>query len=266
MENRDANVLAESRAIWDANAENWDQRIGGGGGWQTLVIAPTVERMLDIQSGENVLDIACGNGQFSRRLADLGAKVAASDFSPKMIELARERSGDYADRVRYSVVDATDEAQVLSMAAEGERFDAGVSNMALMDMPAIEPMFRAVAKLLKPEGRFVFSVAHPCFNGFERTMQPELPDYDDTPTYTIKIRRYLSATIDKGLAIPNQPKQQYYWHRPLHSLLNSAFTSGLVMDWLEEPPIPVTDPSSKGAFNWANYDMPPILFVRLRPR
>jgi SAM-dependent methyltransferase len=151
------------------------------------------------------------------------------------------------------------------MAGEGERFDAAVCNMALMDIPAIEPLFRAIAKLLKADGRFVFSVTHPCFNGFERTMQPELPDYDTTPTYTIKIRRYLSAEASKGLALNDQPKKQYYWHRPLHELLNSAFNSGLVMDRLEEPRLPADGPP-KSAFDWSSYDMPPLLFARLRPR
>jgi SAM-dependent methyltransferase len=266
MESRDPNIIDESRDIWDTNAELWDQRIGNGGGWQTIVIAPTVERMLDIQAGEKVLDIACGNGQFSRRLADLGATVIASDFSPKLIAFAQQRNADYADRIAYHVADATDEAQLLALAGEGERFDAAVCNMALMDIPAIEPLFRAVAKLLKPDGRFVFSVAHPCFNGFERTMQPELPDYDQTPTYTIKIRRYLSAEAQKGTALSGQTAQQYYWHRPLHSLLNSAFENGLVMDRVEEPPIPPGDQPSKNAFDWSNYDIPPILFARLRPR
>jgi 2-polyprenyl-3-methyl-5-hydroxy-6-metoxy-1,4-benzoquinol methylase len=175
MESRDEKLMAESREIWDTNAEVWDARIGSGGGWQTIVIAPTVERMLNIQPGETALDIACGNGQFSRRLADLGATVVASDFSPRLIELAEGRSSDYGDRISYHVADATDEAQLLGMARD-EGFDAAVCNMALMDIPAVEPLFRAVAKMLKPEGRFVFSVAHPCFNGFERTMQPELPD------------------------------------------------------------------------------------------
>jgi SAM-dependent methyltransferase len=265
VENRDEKLIVESREIWDANAEVWDQRIGGGGGWQTIVIAPTVERLLAIQPGETVLDIACGNGQFSRRLADLGAVVTASDFSPRLIEFAKQRSTEYTDRITYHVADATDEAQLLALAGAGERFDAAVCNMALMDIPAIEPLFRAVAKMLKPDGRFVFSVAHPCFNGFERTMQPELPDYDEKPTYTIKVRRYLSAEASKGAAIYGQPVQQYYWHRPLHMLLNSAFDNGLVMDRLEEPSIPATTPS-KNAFDWSNYDLPPLLFARLRPR
>ena len=33
MEHNDAKITAESRAIWDSNAEAWDKRIGSGGGW-----------------------------------------------------------------------------------------------------------------------------------------------------------------------------------------------------------------------------------------
>lgn len=258
------NLLAESREIWDKNAEAWDARIGGGGGFQSVLIAPTVERMLNIQPGESVLDIACGNGIFSRRLAELGASVVASDFSPKLIEFARHRTTEHTERIEYHVVDATNEAQLLELGANGRRFDAAVCNNALMDMPAIEPLFRAVAKLLKPEGRFVFSIMHPCFNGLEMALQAELPDYATDPTYSIKISRYLSSEVTKGMAIADQPVQQYYWHRPLHELFNAAFTSGLAMDRLEEPPfVPQTPPTSP--FSWAHYDMPPLLFARLRP-
>ena len=258
-------LLAESRDIWDKNAEAWDARIGGGGGFQSILIAPTVEKMLDIQAGEKVLDIACGNGIFSRRLAELGASVIASDFSPKLIELAKQRATEHDGTVEYHVVDATDEAQLLALAGEsGQRFDAAVCNNALMDMPEIEPLFRAVAKLLKPNGRFVFSIMHPCFNGLAMSMLAELPDYAQEPSYSIKVSRYLSAEVTKGLAISEQPVQQYYWHRPLHQLFNSAFASGLVMDRLEEPAIR-EEIRGKSAFNWANYDMPPLLFARLRP-
>jgi SAM-dependent methyltransferase len=265
MEDHDASLIAESRTIWDTNAEAWDKRIGGGGGWQTTLIAPTVEKMLNIQPGERVLDIACGNGQFSRRLAELGASVVASDFSPKLIELAKGRSSEQADRISYHVVDATDESQLMALAGtENLRFDAAVCNMALMDMPATDPLFHSISKLLKPDGRFVFSIMHPAFNGLSFAMQPEMSDYSSDPTYSIKISRYLSAKVSKGLAISEQPLQQYYWHRPLHVLFNSAFTNGLVLDRLEEPAIHA-DPPSKNAFDWANYDMPPLLFARLRP-
>src|SRR3954447_3623029 len=138
--------LEESRAIWDQNAEAWDARIGGGGGFQSILIAPTVEKMLAIQPSERVLDVACGNGIFSRRLAELGAKVVASDFSPKLIELARQRTTEANATVEYHVADATNEAELLALGGDNpiQRFDAAVCLNALMDMPEIEPLFRAV--------------------------------------------------------------------------------------------------------------------------
>ena len=57
--------------------------------------------------------------------------------------------------------------------------------------------------------------------------------------------------------------QQYYWHRPLHALFNPAFAAGLVLDRLEEPRITADAPSAN-PLNWANFDMPPLLFARLR--
>lgn len=257
-------LVAETRVIWGANADAWDKRIGGGGGWQTRLIAPVAEAMLAIQPGERVLDIACGNGFFSRRLAALGAAVVAADFSPRLIELARQRTTEMPERIAYHVADATDYDQLLALAGpEQPPFDAAVCLNALMDMPAIAPLYRALATLLRPGGRFVFSVMHPCFNGLAMSMQAELPDYATEPTYAIKVARYLSWDVSKGLAIAEQPLEQYYWHRPLHVLLNSAFANGLVLDRLEEPTLP-PDGSARGPFDWANYDMPPLLFARLR--
>lgn len=258
-------LITESRDIWDTNAAAWDERISAGGGWQSQVIAPVIEDMLKVQPGESVLDIACGNGFFSRRLAERGATVVASDFSPKLIELARQRTTDPAERIAYHVVDATDEAQLLALAgAEGRQFDAAVCINALMDMPAIEPLYRALATLLKPGGRFVFSVMHPCFNGISIAMEAELPDYAQEPTYAIKVSRYLSWDVTKGMAISSQPVQQYYWHRPIHALLNPAFAAGLLLDRMEEPGMKNGASGRSGAFDWANYDMPPLLFARLR--
>lgn len=260
------NLLEESRNIWDTNAEAWDDRIGSGGGLQTKLMAPTIERMLNLQSGERILDIACGNGIFSRRLAELGAHVVAADFSPKLIDLARARTTEHTDRIQFHVADATNEAELLALSGpQNEQFDAIVCNNAIMDMPEIDPLFRAVRQLLKPEGRFVFSIMHPYFNGQSITMQAELPDYAQEPTYSIKVSRYLTWQATKGLAISNQPVEQYYWHRPLHVLINAASEAGLLLDRLEEPPV-TPEMFNPSPFNWANYDMPPLLFARFRTR
>lgn len=253
-------LLEESRSIWDTNASAWDARMAAGSSWQTMLIAPAVERLLALKPGETVLDMACGNGIFSRRMAELGTYVVASDFSPKLIELARARTTEHADRIEYHVADATCEGQLLAL---GERrFDAAVCNMALMDMPVIEPLYRALSRMLKPNAPFVFSVMHPCFNGNRVTMLIERSDYDNEATYAIKVSNYLNPGVTKGLAISEQPVEQYYWHRPLNVLLNAAFSAGFVMDALEEPPF-IRDTAPNNCFDWANFDMPPVLFVRM---
>ena len=59
-------------------------------------------------------------------------------------------------------VDATGEEALVAL-GEGQ-FDAVVSNMALMDMAEVEPLMRVATRLLRPGGRFVFSISHPVFN------------------------------------------------------------------------------------------------------
>jgi ubiquinone/menaquinone biosynthesis C-methylase UbiE len=125
--------------------------MGEGNQFQRVLVGPASERLLQVQPGQVILEIACGNGVFSRRLASLGAWVVATDFSATFLDLARARTVEHPERIEYRLVDATDESQLLAL---GERrVDAAVCNMALMDMAAIEPLMRALARLLKPGGR-----------------------------------------------------------------------------------------------------------------
>src|SRR5919112_274011 len=72
---------------WEKKAAFWDERMGEGNAFQRVLIGPATERLLEVLPGETVLDVACGNGVFSRRLAELGARVVAVDFSEKFVEL-----------------------------------------------------------------------------------------------------------------------------------------------------------------------------------
>src|SRR5438270_7703546 len=156
MENADFPHLAEEgRDIWDRNAKWWDARMGEGNDWHRLLIAPAVEKLLSVVPGERVLELACGNGQFARRLASVGARVVACDFSRAFLDCARRRTSEHADRIDYRLVDLTSENQTAALGTR--QFDAAVCNMALMDIASITPVLHAVWRTLKPEGRFVFS-------------------------------------------------------------------------------------------------------------
>ncbi|HET8910292.1 MAG TPA: methyltransferase domain-containing protein [Ktedonobacteraceae bacterium] len=256
----------EVKDIWERNAVFWDQRMGDGNVFQRELVGPGSEHLLGIREGELVLEFGCGNGVFSRRLAQLGARVIATDVSEKMLELAQARTTAGRERIEYKVLDATDENQMLRLGLE--RFDAISCNMVLMDISEIDPLMRASRQLLKPEGRFVFSVMHPCFNGGSVMVMEEEDDESNGElilTHSVKISKYLGRTLQKGLAMRDQPVSQYYFHRTLQELLGSSFRAGFVLDALEEPGFSPTS-EQRHRLNWLAYsEIPPVLIVRLRP-
>jgi len=254
----------QTRAIWDRNASWWDDRVRDGNRWQTLLINPATERLLALEHGELILDVACGNGAFSRRMAQLGARVVAFDFSERLLELARERTVEHRDAIEYRFVDATREDQLLALGVG--RFDGAVCNMALMDMAQIEPLVRALARLLKPAGRFVFAVPHPCFNSAEATAIVAERAYEGRGevTHAIKLSEYIRSAAWKGEAIAGQPELQYYFHRPLSVLFGACFDAGFALHGLEEPVFD-DDAEAKDALAWANLkEIPPVLVARMR--
>jgi 2-polyprenyl-3-methyl-5-hydroxy-6-metoxy-1,4-benzoquinol methylase len=262
LDSKDLNQ--DVRRIWDRNAAFWDDKMGEGNQFQRLLVAPATEHLLKVRPGQLILDVACGNGAMARRLAQLGANVVACDFAPALIERARARSTEYADRIEYHVVDATDRQQLMAL---GERkFDAAICNMALMDMMVVEPLFSAMARLLKPQRHFIFSVMHPCFNssGTKLVIEEEDREGKLVTSYSVKVTKYVGVGTTRGLALVGQPEPQYYFHRTISTLLTACFHAGFVLDGIEEP---VFDRSAEPSrpFSWANYhEIPPVLVARAR--
>lgn len=254
----------QARDAWDRNAEFWNERMGDGNDFFNILIWPAVERLLKPQPGERLLDVACGNGLTSRRLANAMARVTAFDVSAAMITIAAGHSGP--SNIDYRVVDGTDCEALLSLGVGA--FDGALCNMALMDMADIEPLMTALAVLLKPGGRFVFSVLHPCFNNPATVQMGELEDQNGVlvTTYSVKTARYKTPFTRVGLAIPGQPVPHPYFHRSLSLLLSPALRVGLVLDGLEEQAFPPDNSSVTAPLSWNGRfsEIPAALIARLR--
>lgn len=251
----------EVRDAWDLLAQFWDEKMEAGKTWQGGLIQPSVERLLELQPGERILEIACGNGEFARRMRELGATVLATDFSEHMLERARSHGGD----VDYRLADATDVDQLLALGESGS-FDAVVSNMAIMDMTSIDPMVAASAQLLKPMGRFVFSTLHPSFNSGDVRPMVELdPHGGVTEVYSVKVVGYGRAFPNTGVALPDQPVQQWYFHRPFWMILQPFFEHGFVLDGLEEPLL-TPDEEEPGTPAFVFTQIPGVLVARMGRR
>jgi SAM-dependent methyltransferase len=260
---------AATTGVWDELADWWDAAIGGGNATQDLLVEPTQERLLELRSGQKVLDIACGAGRFTRRMAGLGAEIVAFDHSERFIARARQNTPpDLGSRIDYRVLSADDTPALLAL-GEG-RFDAAVCTMALMDMARITPMLSALPRLLATDGRFVFSVTHPVFNsGDAHPIGERVRRGREFATeVSMKVTDYLTPRMQFEIGVPGQPVDQHFFHRPMSMLLNACFDCGLVLDRLEEPALPPSSDSiDQRTITWRNISLlPQVLIARLRPR
>ena len=174
------------------------------------------------------LDVGCGNGQFARRMAALGANVVALDVSSRMIENARASAPEDQDRIEYRVMDATDRTALIALGEE--RFDAAVCTMAMMDMASIDPMLASLRRLLKPISRFVFSVCHPCFNsGTVRLVAEEETSEAGVLVmrYSVTMSEYIYPRPKKGVAMRGQPLAQVLLESTDECALQCVLSIGL---------------------------------------
>jgi 2-polyprenyl-3-methyl-5-hydroxy-6-metoxy-1,4-benzoquinol methylase len=61
-------LTEDSLDRWEENAEYWDGYMGEKSNrWHRELIRPNTEKLLEIKEGQTVLDVACGNGNFSKK-------------------------------------------------------------------------------------------------------------------------------------------------------------------------------------------------------
>ena len=264
-ESSDPNQM--SRNAWEANAEFWDARMGDeGNDFFRILQWPVIASFLDPKPADRILDVACGNGLTSRKLAEFGASVTAFDFSAELIDLAKSRSNPDG-LISYQVLDGTDENALVEALSSHAPFDSALCNMALFDMAEIQPLFRALQKLVKPGGIFVYSLMHPAFNNSSSTHIVEEIDTEDEfkTVYSVKISRYMTPYQAGGRAMREQPASQPYFERPLQDYLNAGFENGFVLDGFQERAFSPDHPASH-PLSWGGQysEIPPVLVARMR--
>lgn len=227
------NNLENDKLIWDENAEFWDHCMGDESNeFHRKVVRPKVNELLHPKAGDFILDVACGNGNYSAYMAEKGAHVVACDYSDKMIELAKVRQERYKDKIDFFTIDATDEMQLKTLKKD-RKYNKITSLMAIMDISNIVPLFQTIHEFLEDDGIFVFATQHPCF-----------------VTLTDK---YLSSHYYLGEAIQGQPQLQTYYHRSLQEIFNVCFENDFIIDGFFEE-------------SYNQNENPDVIIVRARKR
>jgi SAM-dependent methyltransferase len=149
----------DPREAWNAGADAYIEFVDSGADYyRHLVHGPALLAACGDVRGAAALDLGCGHGFFSRLLARAGARVTGVDLSDKLLAAAVAREAQEPLGVTYVRADAARAGGRLG----GEGFDLVTACMSLQDMADPEAALSGAGRVLRPGGRVVFSVPHPC--------------------------------------------------------------------------------------------------------
>ncbi|MCC6284298.1 MAG: methyltransferase domain-containing protein [Phycisphaerales bacterium] len=247
---------------WDHVAEWYGRHLrSGAGDHHDDLIVPGVIRLLGPAPGQQILDIACGEGLLCRELSARGVDTVGVDLSPALVDAARE-----AHRAaRYEVGDA----RSLDAGALGT-FDAAACVMAIMNIDPASEVLKSAASVLKPGGTLVLVLLHPAFRTPGRTSwgwdsgQPAR-QYRRVDAYLSESRKEI--VMNPGAASSGaEPVTTVTYHRPIGAYVNMLGEAGFVVDAMEEwASRRVSEPGPRAKEeNRARLEFPLLLAIRAR--
>ena len=206
------------RARYDDVADEYEQLMG------TAANDPATAALLQLLGAvgrRRVLDLPCGEGRVARELARRGAQVVGVDLSTAMLDKARAVEASEPLGIAYVQADATSPD-----ALAGELFDAVVCNFGLSDIDDLDGALATFARVLRPDGPFVFSILHPCFPGMGSLVAADWPP--DGGYYHEGWWRTDAEHSDLRRRVGSN-------HRMVSTYLNALVQHGLVLEQVAEP-------------------------------
>ena len=215
-----------AQTSWEDVATWYNGWVGKRGShYHRKVALPTVMELLELRPKDKVLDIGAGSGVLAPHVARAGGRYVGIDLSPSLVKLARRYHGDKGSFIRG------DARQLSVYKSLRDPFDAAVFLLSLQDMQPLHEVLSAASEALKPEGRLVIFMVHPCFRvprqsgwGWDRRRKLSYRRVD----------RYLSP-----LSVPMRAHARgttRSFHRPLGDYVAALSAAGLGLETLLELP------------------------------
>ncbi len=197
---------------------------------------PAFLAMLPPVSGLAGLDIGCGEGANTRRVARMGARLHAIDISPTFIRHAQAEEEREPLGICYQVADGR------ALPFPSGSFDFATAFMSLMDMPDQALALAEVARVLRPGGFLQFSILHPCFVPPHRRVVRDASG----EVQAIEIGRYFErdqpfldvwifSSIPEEQQAGIEPFKIPVFHHPLSDWVEYICGAGLVIEQFGEP-------------------------------
>jgi ubiquinone/menaquinone biosynthesis C-methylase UbiE len=145
------NTTVDFSAIKDRQRATWASGAYGKVGVTLQLVGETLCEVADVGPGDQVLDVAAGNGNASLAAARRGAIVLATDYVPELLAGARRR----AEAEELSL--ATEVADAEALPYEDATFDVVLSTFGVMFAPSQEDAAHELARVCRPGGRIALA-------------------------------------------------------------------------------------------------------------
>ena len=188
-----------------------------------FIMPYTLQQLGDV-SGEKVLDLGCGEGRYSRELAQMGADVTAIDCAEFSIGYAKKKAQENGLNIIHYIRNSND---LYDISSSG--FDIVLCSMMLMDCEDLYGTVKEIARVLKPSGKLFVSVLHPCFSGKNIGRQ------DEGINRKVVVENYFYPTEWEQPISKNSATPVIWRHRTLQDYVKVFVKCGLKIVDLNEP-------------------------------
>ncbi|ABX43551.1 class I SAM-dependent methyltransferase [Lachnoclostridium phytofermentans] len=148
-----------STKCWSEAGLEWCE-IAQKNDFRMFFIMPYTLQQLGNVSGKRILDLGCGEGGYSRELAQRGALVTAIDCSEFFINYSTNKAKEQGLHITHFIRNSCDLYDI-----QDNYFDIVLCSMMLMDCENLDGTVNEIARVLKSGGKVFASVLHPCFKG-----------------------------------------------------------------------------------------------------
>lgn len=225
---------ASIQTSWGGVADWYDNHLEKNDDtYHSKVIFPNLLRLLGDVTGKKILDLACGQGVFSRELRARGAFVTGVDIGKELIAIAESKNESIKEKGTHKIVYHATSADDLYMIKDAS-VDRVVCVLALQNIENLTKSISEASRVLTKDGSFVFVLNHPAFRN------PRKSGWGYNESEQIQYRRvdaYMSESHIKIDMTPGSEKNKKWtvsFHRPLQVYMKALTKQGFAMTRLEE--------------------------------